>query len=371
MNSIGLYLHVPFCRQKCSYCDFYSLPSAEGIPVYEKALCRAVESFREELSDYTVESVYLGGGTPSLLSPEGIEAILSSVAKSTNLSREAEITCEMNPESASDAVLRAAYHAGVNRISLGMQSSLDEELRLLGRIHSARDCRDAVLRARRAGFENISLDLMYGLPHQKADSFRRSVEEALSLGIRHLSFYLLTLSPDTPLYALRDSLPDEETVREMYFSALEILERFGFYQYEISNAALPGFFSRHNLRYWQGGEYLGIGPCAHSLFRNERFRMEEGVKEFILASNPRDRIRDREVRSREDCRTECLMLSLRTAEGLSFASLSQWADEEFCRSAESKLKRFASFGLAKKTSMGYALTPQGFLVSNEIISELI
>lgn len=371
MNKIGLYLHFPFCKAKCRYCDFFSLPASDRISAYEKALCRAVSFFGERYSRRALSTVYLGGGTPSLISSDGLKALFSVIGESFDTSPVSEITMEMNPESATDEILSTARDVGVNRLSFGVQSANDGELATLGRLHRFSHAEEAYFRARRHGFQNVSLDLMYGLPHQTLSSWRESLEKTLSLEPEHLSFYCLTLSPEVPLYREKSALPDDELCREMYLFAHEFLEENGYEHYEISNAARPGFASRHNSSYWTGREYLGIGPSAHSMMDNTRFFTKDGLEEFIFTSNPLDRVTFEEERSAEDLRTEYLMLSLRRKEGVSLKQLLALSDEVFCRRAEKRFSLWESHGLCRRTEEGYALTAEGFFVSNEIISELI
>ncbi len=371
MNKLSLYLHFPFCKAKCRYCDFYSLPDRERISAYERALAQSFSAFSSMVPDTTVETVYLGGGTPSLATPEGIREIFASLRNNFSISDRAEITAEMNPESTSDGILSAFRKAGVNRISFGMQSAIDEELEILGRLHRFDSVERAVALARKNGYENISLDLMYGLPNQSTESFLESLERALSLEPKHISFYLLTLSPDVPLYALRHLLPEDETVREMYLAASEILQSRGFEHYEISNAARKGYRSRHNSVYWTGGDYLGIGPGAHSLVNGKRFFVMDGVEEFIFAENPLDRLSESERLSAEDVLTEYLMLSLRTKEGISLERILQLSDEKTVDFIREKFSLWRKHGLCTPTENGFSLTAEGFFVSNEIITELI
>lgn len=370
MNELSLYLHFPFCKKKCHYCDFYSLPDLSQKRLYEKALAKSLSCF-EEARGREVSTVYLGGGTPSLCSKEGIEEIFLAIRENFSLLPDAEITAEMNPESASEDIISAFAEAGGNRISFGVQSTLEKELSSLGRLHSFSDVKIAVDRARRAGIENISLDLMYGLPDQTLSDFQKSLEDVVALSPQHLSFYLLTLSEKVPLYQKRDRLPCDEAVREMYFFASDFLKEKGFEHYEISNAAKPGYRSRHNEAYWKGTEYLGFGPGAHSYFDLKRFFVKDGVKEFILASNPRDRMSEPEVLTKEDIRTEYLMLSLRRKEGILLDTLSQLAGDDFCQKVIGKMNLWSEHGLCEKTPDGFRLTTKGFFVSNEIITELI
>ena len=364
-------MHFPFCKAKCRYCDFYSLPKGELIPPYEKALAKSFSAFSALAPDARVETVYFGGGTPSLATSSGVEVIFSSLRANFTVSENAEITVEMNPESASEQILSAYYRAGVNRVSFGMQSAIDSELEALGRLHRFEAVQLAVKRARFAGFANVSLDLMYGLPGQTVKSFRESLEKALTLSPEHVSFYLLTLSESVPLYKQRHLLPDDETVREMYLMASSFLKENGFEHYEISNAAREGFRSRHNSVYWNGGDYLGIGPGAHSLVDGKRFFVKDGAEEFIFAENPLERLSEFEVLTKEDRFTEYLMLSLRTKEGVSVERLKDLSDGETAKRICEKFRLWERYGLCEKTLQGFALTASGFFVSNEIITELM
>ncbi len=371
MNKIGLYLHVPFCRKKCRYCDFYSLADRGDALRFAEKLASFLAVPAEECDGLIVDTVYLGGGTPSLLPPRGIETVFAAVHAYFSLAPDAEITAEANPESLTEEVLAAFRDAGVNRLSLGMQSADDGELRMLGRIHTAADTRAAVERARRAGFENLNLDLMYGLPDQKPEAFFSGLETALSYEPEHLSFYALTLSEEVPLYAGRDRLPGEEEQLAMYLGAIERLEKRGLYQYEISNAARPGFASRHNLRYWRREEYLGVGPGAWSYRNGERFAMAPDLDRFLAAKDPRDLIGEREIVDRAGEIEEEIVLSLRLTEGLDEARLSALAGPEITARVLEKLARRESAGLTLKTKNGYRLTPRGFFVSNGILADLI
>ncbi len=317
-----------------------------------------------------MDSIYFGGGTPSLATKNGIREIFSAIRNSYQIAPDCEITVEMNPESASFEVLSAYFEQGARRLSFGMQSAKEKELSLLGRLHTAEQTERAVERAREIGFENISLDLMFGLPDQTEEDFYFSLEKALSLSPKHLSFYLLTLSEEAPLYQKINSIPEEEILRRMYLGAVELLSKRGFEHYEISNAALPGFRSRHNERYWRGLSYLGFGPGAHSYFLGERFSVKDSLSDF-LSSDLKDLIVNREKISSEDQRTEYLMLSLRRKEGIDMEKLLAFSDPEFVKQTKEKMHLWEKLGLCRKTPVGFALTPEGFFVSNEIISELI
>ena len=370
-ESVGLYLHYPFCRKKCGYCDFYSLPALSLRRDYEKALCRALESAAEMLRDRCLATVYFGGGTPSLLTEEGGKEIFSRVFSLFRVEKDAEITLEANPESTTEKALSSFLEWGVNRLSFGMQSFLPHELALLGRIHTRESGIGAFQNARRAGFNNISLDLMYGLPGQKKEEWEESVSTALSLSPEHLSFYALTLSPDCPLAKRAGALPDEDESLAFYLSAIEKLQKAGLEQYEISNAAKPGFASRHNLNYWQGGEYLGLGPGAHSFFGGERFAVAADLHRFLQAEDFHEAVTERTLLSEEDRAEEYIMLSLRLAKGLDLDRLEELAGREKRLEVARNFSLWEKGGLCRKTEKGYALTPRGFFVSNEIISRLI
>lgn len=359
MKTLGLYIHIPFCKAKCAYCDFYSLAqSEERMDAYVSALTASLRSAAPNAAEHTVDTVYFGGGTPSLLGAKRLVSLLSTVADSFAVAPGAEITFEANPESARDvSTLRTLRNAGFNRVSLGMQSADDKELRAIGRIHGARDTEEAVAAARAAGFDNLSLDLIYGLPGQTQEQWRHSLAAAMALAPEHLSCYGLKVEPGTPLYARRDSvsLPDDDAQAELYLSAVESLAANGWAQYEISNFARPGHESRHNLKYWELGEYLGFGPGAHSDFGGRRFAVARDLNAFLAGKAAYSESSAISPRERE---AERVMLGLRLTRGLAASGLT---------GAESVLRECAAHGLAEHKGGYWRLTPQGFLVSNAII----
>ena len=358
---LGLYLHIPFCRRKCAYCDFYSLPrGAEAMDAYTDALCAALRAAAPRAAGYCADTVYFGGGTPSLLGEARLSRLLETAAASFALAPDAEITFEANPESACDvSVLRALRRAGFNRVSLGMQSADDGMLTVLGRIHTHGDTRRAVGAARQAGFENLSLDLMYGLPGQDAALWRGTLSAALALQPEHLSCYALKLEPGTPLYARHDPLPDDDAQVDMYLDAVSQLAAGGYAQYEISNFARPGFASRHNLKYWTLGEYLGFGPGAHSDFGGRRFALARDLDAFLRGETVFSE--DAPIPAQERSR-ERVLLGLRTSRGL---------PADLLAPAAPLLRELIAHGLADGNGGRFALTPQGFLVSNEIIIRIL
>lgn len=360
---LGLYIHIPFCRSKCAYCDFYSLAQGEDrMDAYVSALRSSLRAAAPRAARHTVDTVYFGGGTPSLLGAPRLSALLQTAADCFSLAPDAEITFEANPESARDVnALRALRGAGFNRVSLGMQSADDAELRAIGRVHTARDTEAAVRAARRAGFDNLSLDLIYGLPGQTFDRWRESLAAAVALAPEHLSCYALKIEPGTPLCARGDAaaLPDDDAQADMYLRAAETLASHGYEQYEISNFARPGRASRHNLKYWTLSEYLGFGPSAHSDFGGRRFAVARDLGAFLAGNTSYSE--DAAIDARERA-AERVMLCLRTARGV--------AADEFdlpFDGAEAVLRECASHGLALRHDGRWRLTARGFLVSNAII----
>ena len=364
---LGIYIHVPFCKQKCVYCDFYSLPHREGqMDAYVSAL--RAQLAETDFSGYAADTVYFGGGTPSLLGPRRLVALLEAVSAACPVSPEAEITFEANPDSAQDPEgLAALRRAGFNRISLGMQSAAAEELKALGRVHTMAQVRSSVEAAGRAGFENLSLDLIYGLPGQDLPRWRENLSAAVELGPEHLSCYGLKAEPGTPLYTRRDSLPGDEVQADMYLETVDFLEGRGYRQYEISNFSRPGRESRHNLKYWTLGEYTGFGPGAHSDFRGVRYAWARDLEAFLRRDRLLSEARRMSPRDRE---TEWLMLSLRLVRGL---DAGEW-EGRFRRPFAPFLpflERCEAAGYAVREAGRWRLTPQGFLVSNQIIGELL
>ncbi len=368
---LGLYLHIPFCAAKCAYCDFYSLPrSEEKMDAYVAALCRHLEEVSPQADRHRVDTVYLGGGTPSYLGAGRLTRLLQTVKKRYHLAPDAEITLEANPDSAGDwRVLRKLRRTGFNRISLGVQSSDDAILRQIGRIHTWEQVKSAAEAIRRAGFDNFSVDLIYGLPGQTMEIWRQTLADAVSLAPEHISAYGLKLEPGTPLYQRRESLPlpDDDLQADMYLWAVDFLGQNGYEQYEISNFARPGRASRHNLKYWRMAEYAGFGPGAHSDWGGVRYAYERDLDRYIAGDLRLSESSEIPPMEREQ---EYIMLSLRTVEGISRREVEYRYRRSFAP-MESLFQTYAAHGLAEATEDGWRLTPRGFLVSNQIIGALL
>lgn len=373
---LGIYVHVPFCRSKCQYCDFYSLTTKEDRlwDGYLEAICAHIREAGPLAPNHLVDTVYFGGGTPSLLGADRMAAILTAIRKSFDVSENAEITFEANPDSVNDRLLRRLRSEGFNRVSLGIQCDNDEILKKLGRPHSYAQAVEAVKRIRKRGYRNISLDLMYGLPGQGLDDWRKTLRNVLSLNPEHISCYGLKVEEGTPLYEYQQycNLADDDTQADMYLAAVEMLRKHGYRQYEISNFCKRGHVSRHNLKYWQGGEYLGFGPDASSDFGGRRFAIVRDLESYIEGIKTGGQVlrEVQDVAPRERA-GEYLMMRLRTVAGLDPEEYEKQYLLPFAP-LQRALQLYKEQGLANETYDGrWHLTPEGFLLSNTIISDLL
>lgn len=372
MSALALYVHIPFCRSKCAYCDFASYPHREADWTrYFAALRAEWRSWLPELADREVGTIFLGGGTPSLVPVERIEELLADVRAGARLAPDAEITMEANPGTLTLEQLRRCRAAGVNRLSLGAQALDDRLLRRLGRIHTADEVRAAVWMARQAGFDDVSLDLMYALPGQSCEDWRRTLDAAVALAPEHISAYSLIVEPGTPMadwVALgRVVLPDEDEAIAMQREAIERLERAGYARYEISNFAQPGRMCRHNLVYWQRGDYLGIGCAAHSLLGGVRFENPRGLDEYLSGAR---RLNAHRL-SRAEAMEETLMLSTRLCRGMDLRAYRAAFGVDFFETHRAALDRLAALGLARVEDGFLRLTREGMEVQNAVVLELI
>lgn len=365
-NKLGLYLHVPFCAAKCSYCDFYSLSGKlEQRDAYTERLMQDIRQQAAGCRDFSIDTIYFGGGTPSLLGGQRIAQILQTIAANYAVESDAEITVEANPDSMTDEFLTVSREAGVNRLSMGIQSADDQELQALGRIHTFAQARNAFFRARTAGFANLSVDLMYALPNQNMDQLIRSLDALLELQPEHLSCYGLTLEEHTPLGRQHPILPDEDTQADMYLAVCDRMRRAGFAHYEISNFAKPGFASRHNSRYWKQSPYLGFGPGAHGDFAGERYEIPRDLSAWLRGQAQPQREDERDI----DRAAEYIMLSLRTSAGFD----ADFYTKQF--SADPTPVQWVLSSLPKQyvhhTGSRWSLTEDGFLLSNAVIVSVL
>ena len=363
MKNLGLYIHIPFCLRKCPYCDFYSLEYNEELKAqYISAVVNCIEHYSDRSK--IVDSIYFGGGTPSLLTEKDVFQILETADKCFTVSN-AEITMEANPSSSTFEKLLGYRKSGVNRLSFGVQSLNNLELSDLGRLHDSKTAVEAINNAKIAGFNNLSADLMLGISRQTEESLTDSISALSSLDIQHVSAYMLSIEETTPYAKTKSSLllPDEEKTADLYLVACNELQRYGFEQYEISNFAKKGFESRHNLKYWQLEEYLGIGPAAHSFYNGKRSYYPRDIEKFITGDF--SMICDDTF---DPCE-EYIMLSLRLKSGLDLKTACEYGVNT--EKLLEKAQRFISQNLVVLDNEHLYLTKEGFLVSNYIISELI
>lgn len=351
----GLYIHIPFCKSKCPYCDFYSVTNTDDFKEkYKDAVIRNIGFYQ----NLRFDTVYFGGGTPILLWREICE-ILDSIGN--RITDNAEITIEANPCSTDFDALCSLKRSGVNRISFGLQSGVDNELKALGRLHSGKEGADAVYLAQKAGISNVSADIMLGIPFQTKDSLKTTLSYMTQLPLSHISAYMLKIEPDTPFAKKMVKPADEELMTELYIEAADYLNRNGFNQYEISNFSKTGKESRHNLKYWRCEEYIGIGPSAHSYYNGKRFSVDRNLSGFIDSTLQKTVITDENVGGYD----EWAMLKLRLSEGIDFKT----AQIRYNISKEQILNRCRLIPkeYLEITDSGIRLTTKGFLVSNAII----
>ena len=372
MKPIAIYIHVPFCARKCAYCDFASFAEREADwDRYFEILGGEIDAWAERLRAYEVRSVFFGGGTPSLVPAGHIAETLRRLKRCVTFAPGCEITLEANPGTLNPDKLRIYRTGGVNRLSIGAQSFDAELLRSLGRIHTPEQAELAVRMARDAGFANISLDLMYALPGQTVANWASTLDAALSLPLAHVSAYSLIVEDGTEMarrvLAGEARIPDDDTVNEMQRYAVRRLAEAGLLRYEISNFARPGFESRHNLTYWDGGEYLGLGSAAHSLVDNCRFANPPELERYLAG----ERMLDRTERSQADRKEERLMLATRTVRGL---DLNRWrADfgESLEESRAAEIRKLENYGLIEISGGFLRLTPMGLELQDSVVLELM
>lgn len=374
-KTLGIYIHIPFCRSKCDYCDFYSLAGREDrMDDYQKALTAQITESAPLARGYSVNSVYIGGGTPTWYGEKRLCELLRLINKKFKVAKDVEITMEANPDSVTEKGLRAMRRAGVNRVSLGMQSACDRELQDIHRPHTFQQVSAAVAAARKAKIKNLNLDLIFGLPGQTEDSWHESVEAALALSPEHLSCYGLTVEEGTPLagrVARGERLPDDDMQATLYLWTVERLAQAGYEQYEISNFAKPGCQSRHNLKYWMGREYMGFGAAAHSDFGGCRYAYVRDLEGYIRGVLDGDRLlSESEMIPPRERGGEYLMLRLRTTLGIE-----EWEyRREFYMNFDpiaAKLSEYEQKGWAVRVGRRWRLTPEGFLLSNRLIGEIL
>ncbi len=315
----GLYIHIPFCKQRCTYCDFHTIIAPKQMPELVQSLIQEMHLRKDYLKNEVIETIYFGGGTPSLLTPRMFQQIFSTIYELFTVDENAEITFEANPDDITPVYLKDISALPFNRISMGIQSFDDVDLKAINRRHTAQQAKDAVKIAQKSGFNNISIDLIYGLPNQTLASWQQQIEHVFSLNVQHISVYGLTFEKGTKLWRQRENAEleavDDDTMNEMYDLLLITMEENGLEAYEISNFAKPGFRSRHNSAYWKLNPYLGIGPSAHSYDGESRQWNVSSNTKYIRAINDNKEYFENEVLTANDNYNDYVMISLRTREG--------------------------------------------------------
>ena len=372
----GLYIHIPFCKSRCIYCGFYSTTHEELKQRYVEAVCKEMESFTPTFStpkDNRIETIYLGGGTPSQLSAEQLNQLFIYINKVYGLEHAKEITMECNPDDLTEEYVERLAQLPINRISMGVQTFSNERLQFLHRRHTAEQIPVAVERLRKAGINNISIDLMYGFPGESLNDWHYDIQQALALDVEHLSAYCLMIEEGTPLYKqyLKNTekfTVDEELERQMYNDLIDRLEAAGYEHYEISNFAKPGYRSRHNSSYWNQTPYIGLGAAAHSYNGKDCRRWNiDHIKTYIEGIEKGERVYEQEPIDDDTRYNDIVMTSLRTRDGICLSQLTT-AQQSYCMK---EAKRFLDDGLLELVAGHLRITRKGLFVSNMIMSELM
>lgn len=373
-RKLGIYIHIPFCAGKCSYCDFYSLAGSDKLmPKYQAALIKHIEEAAPQMGQYYIDTLYFGGGTPSYYGAKYICEIFNTLKHSAKVLKSAEVTVEMNPDSVTRDDLQLLKSEGVNRISLGVQSANDEILRLIGRRHSFNQADQAIKMARAEGFDNISIDLIYGLPSQTRNDWADTLSKAIALHPQHISCYGLKIEEGTPICKYKDSefLPSDDEQADMYLYMTDILEHYGYPQYEISNFAMKGFMSRHNLKYWKLDDYMGFGPGAHSCVSGVRYSYIRDLEGYIKGVFDGSNIIDEyEKTDKLDRAAEYIMLGMRTVRGISKEEYNKVYRSGF-DGLEYLLSEYEKKGWTRLRGNRWSFTSSGFLLSNILIGTLL
>lgn len=386
-KKLGIYIHIPFCVSKCNYCSFISFCNIreQECKNYVNACLIEMKSYANIKNEYLVDTIYIGGGTPSTLFYGGISTLISGVKKYFNVSSNPEITVECNPNSLTIQKLREYKKAGVNRISIGLQCYSDKVLKCINRPHDKKDFVYAMQNIKLVGFNNVSVDMILGLPHQRKSTIRRTINKIAKYNVPHVSCYSLILEEGTKLYdmvqANQIEIPSEDKSVEMYDLANKLLKEKGYERYEVSNFAIKGYESKHNYKYWSGEDYVGIGVASHSLVKNERYHSFENLKDYINYYNatqteesvivPATKKLDCEVLDESSKREERIMLSLRTREGLDLVSFENDFSENLLETKKEEIEELKKLGLVGVTKDSIKLTDEGFHLLNQVILKLV
>ncbi len=371
----SLYLHIPFCERKCIYCDFYSIENLKPMQTFVEALQKEISMYKSYSHRETIETIFFGGGTPSLLSDDSLKSIFETIHQNFNINKNVEITLEANPGTVDEKKLHSFREIGINRLSFGVQSFHQNELEFLGRIHNAEQAINSVKSAQDVGFENINIDLIYSLPQQSMKNWEATLEKAVALGTQHISAYSLIVEPNTPLNRMVESkqitpMPTEQDA-EMYEFTMKFLQERGFVHYEVSNYARAGFESKHNSNYWNHTNYLGFGPSAHSFWSDRRWWNVKNLQLYIeRIANETLPIESEESLTKTQLLDEAIMLGLRS-NSLDFVQLEKRFGINLCQVHNSTIEQLLASNLAELNENKLRLTDNGFLLCDSIAESLL
>lgn len=378
MQELGLYVHIPFCKQKCYYCDFCSYPDKLSLQnQYINSIMKEIENI-ENKDNYMIKTIYIGGGTPSIINPYLIQKLLNKIRVEFCVLDESEITIEVNHGTITEEKLNIYKESGINRLSIGLQSTNDNLLKEIGRIHNYKDFENTFELARKIGFSNINVDLMIGLPNQCLDDVIQSLEKLIEKNPEHISVYSLIVEEGTPIDRLislgKLNLPDEDLERSMYKSVKEILEQNGYNQYEISNFAKKSYESKHNMDCWNQNEYIGLGAAAHSYLNSTRYSNTNNIEEYIKnieMGNYKKNITIHENQTKEDMMREYMIIGLRKIEGISVKKFKQKFNEDPLNVFKQEINKMQELKLLQKTEETIKLTLKGIDFANIVWEEFI
>ena len=371
----GIYIHIPFCKKRCTYCDFYTEVAPKLIPRLVESICNEIEIRADYLPSKQIDTIYFGGGTPSILKQEQFTAIFNAIYATFSVSDNAEITFEANPDDLTVLFFESIQSLPFNRISIGIQSFDDEDLKRINRRHNGNQAINAVKNAQNAGFNNISIDLIYGLPYQTIEKWEKQLDTALSLNVQHISSYGLTYEEGTKLWEQREKaeiIPvDDDTMNEMYLLLVKKLKQKGFDAYEISNFAQIGFRSKHNSSYWKQQLYIGLGPSAHSYNIQARQWNVDSITNYIFAIENNGSFYETEILTKSEKYNDYVMVSLRTKEGIDLEYIEKEFGTEYATECLENSKQYIESLMLCLSNNRLCLTTKGVLVSNQILTELM
>ena len=381
MKELGIYVHIPFCKQKCYYCDFVSYANSDKkVEEYIEALKKEIKEESKNINkeEYIINTIYIGGGTPSFINEKYISEIVYEIKENYNVKKEAEITIEVNPGTVNEEKLKEYKNAGINRLSIGLQSTKNELLKEIGRIHTYEEFLNCYNLARKVKFENINVDLMLGLPNQTLEDIEETLREVINLEPQHISFYSLIVEENTPIEKMLEqgkiTLPNEELERKMYWNAKKILEENNYIHYEISNFAKKGYESKHNLNCWNQKEYLGFGVAAHSYFENKRYSNTNCIEEYCKNVNDKNRNKNRticEIQNEEEKKKEYMLLGLRKIEGINIQEFKNKFIENPIYKFHKELEKLVNENLIEIDLNRIKLTNKGLDLANLVWEEFV